>query len=127
MLLAKNNYDELGQLIKKEVGGQDFTGANCYQKVDFKYNIRGWLKEINDVDSNADSDLFAFKINYNEGTNPLYNGNISETYWKSESDNVLRKYEYHYDNLNRLLLANCSKPLSTTIPSTFPTNSYLEK
>ncbi len=127
MLLAKNNYDELGQLIRKEVGGQDFTGANSYQKVDYKYNIRGWLKEINDVDSNADSDLFAFKINYNEGTNPLYNGNISETYWKSESDNVLRKYEYHYDNLNRLLLANYSKPLSTTIPSTFPTNSYLEK
>jgi len=116
-------------LIRKEVGGQDFTGANSYQKVDYKYNIRGWLKEINDVDasSNADNDLFAFKINYNEGTTPLYNGNISETYWKSESDNVLRKYEYHYDNLNRLLLANYSKPLSTTIPSTFTTNSYLEK
>ncbi|MQP52689.1 MULTISPECIES: DUF6443 domain-containing protein [unclassified Flavobacterium] len=127
MLIAKNNYDELGQLIKKEVGGQDFTGANCYQKVDYKYNIRGWLKEINDVDSNTSSDLFAFKINYNEGTTPLYNGNISETYWKSESDNVLRKYEYHYDNLNRLLLANYSKPLSTTIPSAFTTNSYLEK
>jgi len=127
-LIAKNNYDELGQLIRKEVGGQDFTVANSYQKIDYKYNIRGWLKEINDVeDLSIDNDLFAFKINYNEGTTPLYNGNISETYWRSNSDNFLRKYEYNYDDLNRLLEANYSKPISTSIPSSFSTNSYYEK
>lgn len=138
-LIAKNNYDELGQLIRKEVGGQDFTGANSYQKVDYKYNIRGWLKEINDVENllgprtdngqgtAVDNDLFAFKINYNEGITPLYNGNISETYWRSNSDNFLRKYEYNYDDLNRLLEANYSKPISTSIPSSFSTNSYYEK
>ena len=107
MLLAKNNYDELGQLIRKEVGGQDVTGANSYQKVDYKYNIRGWLKEINEVeDLQTDNDLFAFKIQYNEGATPLFNGNISETQWKSASDNIYRKYEYSYDNLNRLLEAH---------------------
>lgn len=124
VLIAKNNYDELGQLIKKEVGGQDFTGANSYQKIDYKYNIRGWLKEINNIDDiTSDNDLFAFKINYNEGvTDGLYNGNISETFWKSGNDNILRKYEYSYDNLNRLLEANYSKPDNPNI-----IDSYLEK
>jgi len=33
---------------------------------------------------------------------PLYNGNISETFWKTDSDNIKRNYGYQYDNLNRL-------------------------
>jgi RHS repeat-associated protein len=134
VLIAKNNYDELGQLIRKEVGGQDFTGINSYQKIDYKYNIRGWLKEINDVDNLlgnrtdngqgtvVDNDLFAFKIKYNDGATPLFNGNISETYWKSNSDNLLRKYEYTYDKLNRLLEANYNKPDNPNI-----VDSYLER
>ncbi|MFN4151405.1 MAG: RHS repeat-associated core domain-containing protein, partial [Candidatus Sericytochromatia bacterium] len=132
-LISKNNCDELGQLIRKEVGGQDFTGVNSYQKVDYKYNIRGWLKEINNIDCfhcvNTDNDLFAFKINYDEGTSPLYNGNISETYWKSGSDGMLRKYEYSYDKLNRLLEANYSKPSDSynINPPLSTLDSYMEK
>ncbi|MFN7776336.1 hypothetical protein, partial [Flavobacterium sp.] len=60
------------------------------QSVDYRYNIRGWLTDINNVGTLAQSgrphDLFAFKINYNQvednttnGVVPLYNGNISET------------------------------------------------
>jgi hypothetical protein len=87
-LLAKNEYDELGQLISKQVGGTDVTTFVGLQKVDYSYNIRGWLKSINDVDnlsqSGSPTDLFAFKLNYNtienesvyQGTK-LYNGNIS--------------------------------------------------
>ncbi|MBS4040141.1 MAG: RHS repeat-associated core domain-containing protein, partial [Flavobacteriales bacterium] len=33
---------------------------------------------------------------------PLYNGNISETIWKTSSDNIHRGYGYEYDKLNRL-------------------------
>ncbi len=127
VLIAKNNYDELGQLIKKEVGG---TETSSYQKIDYKYNIRGWLKEINNVDDIVtDNDLFAFKINYNNGTTPLYNGNISETFWRSASDNILRKYEYSYDKLNRLLEANYSKPSDSynVNPPLSVNDSYLEK
>ena len=128
-LITKNTYDELGQLISKNVGGEDVTGAislqkvdyTYLQKVDYTYNIRGWLKTINDVNT-IGTDLFAFKINYNDAdtaTN-LYNGNISETFWKTSSDNKLRKYDYTYDHLNRLLQADYSKEGSTTF------NSYLE-
>ncbi|MGX7668863.1 DUF6443 domain-containing protein [Flavobacterium pedocola] len=121
-LIAKNFYDELGQVVKKNIGGTDVAGVNSLQTVDYKYNIRGWLKEINNVDSlSVQNDLFAFKIKYNDGVDPQYNGNISETYWKSNSDNVLRKYEYHYDKLNRLLEANYKKPGLTYM------DSYLEQ
>lgn len=113
-LLSKNDYDEMGQLLKKHVGGTDVSGALSLQKVDYKYNIRGWLKSINDVEDlthpSDPTDLFAFKINYDEieqdfggEVEKLYNGNIAQTFWKTDSDNVRRSYGYKYDNLNRLL------------------------
>ena len=120
-LIASNTYDELGQLTSKKVGGNDSTGAIGLQKVDYSYNIRGWLKGINDTANltlgTDPQDLFAFQIRYNNsdfGGN-LYNGNISETYWRTSSDNVLRKYIYIYDSLNRLNYSYYQKPeLSVT-------------
>ena len=111
-LLTLNTYDELGQLTSKKVGGTDVTGAQALQAVDYSYNIRGWLKAINDVNT-LGTDLFAFKINYNQkenGTAGLFNGNITETLWRTSADNIKRKYNYSYDNLNQLLQANYSKP-----------------
>jgi hypothetical protein len=69
-LLAHNEYDELGQLKSKSVGGQDVTTFEGLQKINYQYNIRGWLTDINnvnDLDYQSDPlDLFAFKINYNQ-------------------------------------------------------------
>jgi RHS repeat-associated protein len=133
-LIAHNEYDELGQLIGKNVGGGDVVNNLGLQKVDYSYNIRGWLTDINnfrDLNINAGNptDLFAFKINYDKVDNDLngtvknlYNGNISETFWRSSSDNIARKYGYSYDNLNRLLNAQYQKPEL----STDATNSYNE-
>lgn len=129
-LLAANEYDALGQLIRKNVGGIDVSGNASLQKVDYSYNIRGWLKSINDVNelnpSTDPTDLSAFKINYNEVQNslgaiikPLYNGNISETFWKTDSDNTSRNYGYQYDNLNRLTAAIYQK-------ANIATNAYNE-
>jgi RHS repeat-associated protein len=146
-LIVANEYDELGQLISKNVGGQDTENFTGIQKVDYKYNIRGWLKEINDVNDLTISqgsyiDLFSFKINYNEltattngnlhGVNtayngqvvPLYNGNIAEIYWKTSTDNVMRKYSYDYDHLNRLEKAHYQKPLQS-IEQTGSYDEYL--
>lgn len=115
-LLAANTYDDLGQLTSKNVGN---NGGNLRQKVDFSYNIRGWLTSINNPDNlqhDADPlDLFAFKINYNNTPSnsqvqALYNGNISETFWKTASDPSLRTYGYQYDDLNRLTDALYRKP-----------------
>lgn len=117
-LLSANTYDDLGRLISKNVGN---TTIDPLQKVDYSYNIRGWLTGINDISNltqtGAPRDLFAFKINFNTVENetnytgiPLYNGNIAETYWRTTSDGVLRKYGYNYDDLNRLTNAIYQKP-----------------
>ncbi|WP_177183515.1 DUF6443 domain-containing protein [Olleya namhaensis] len=81
---------------------------NGLQDVDYDYNIRGWLKQINDVDNMSD-DLFSFKLNYNTsdyGATTLFNGNISETIWKTANDNKDRAYTYNYDALNRITNAD---------------------
>jgi RHS repeat-associated protein len=113
-LITFNKYDELGQLVQKKVGGTDastYTAAAGLQTVDYSYNIRGWLKGINDASASlaSSTDLFAFSVNYNTpslGGTALYNGNISETHWKSKTDNKIRSYSYSYDALNRLTDAN---------------------
>jgi len=102
-LMADNKYNALGQLESKKVGNN--TGAPL-QKVDFTYNIRGWLTGINNV-NDLQNDLFAFKINYDTpqpvtGVFGLYNGNISETLWTTGSSPLIRGYGYKYDKLNRL-------------------------
>ncbi len=105
-LIAENTYDALGQLVLKKVGGA--TTGNGLQQVDYTYNVRGWLKAINDV--NTTDKLFNFKIIYNDpsnGATPLFNGNISETQWRTaNSDNSsLKYYNYAYDALNRIINA----------------------
>ncbi|KZS41509.1 hypothetical protein AWE51_21105 [Aquimarina aggregata] len=92
--IVSNTYDEIGQLASKEVGGG-------LQDVDYTYNVRGWLKSINQG-TTANGDLFGFAIDYNSETNPLYNGNIAKTSWQTANDNVTRSYAYTYDALNRL-------------------------
>ncbi|WP_109302183.1 DUF6443 domain-containing protein [Aquimarina sp. AU474] len=104
--IASNTYDALGQLVKKNVGGS-VTATSALQEVDYDYNIRGWLKGINDV-ATLGNDLFAFGINYgttteNLGATALYNGNISETLWKTANDNTKRACGYEYDALNRIV------------------------
>ena len=105
-LIARNTYDRLGQLIQKKVGGVD-TGTGL-QQVDYTYNVRGWLKQINNP-TTLGTDLLAFKINYNtvdQGGTPLFNGNIAETKWRTaNTDSNLKWYKYGYDHLNRITSA----------------------
>lgn len=104
--IAINEYDELGQLERKKIGG---TTNDELQVVDYAYNIRGWLKGINDVNNLGSHDLFAFKINYNNPTDPtkeLFNGNISQAQWRTANvDSSLKSYLYDYDALSRITQA----------------------
>ncbi|WP_109098386.1 DUF6443 domain-containing protein [Aquimarina sp. AU58] len=98
--IVENRYDALGQLESKKTGGG-------LQEVDYTYNVRGWLTKINDPNTALGNKLFAFGINYNTttenlGATPLYNGNISETIWKTANYNTKRAYGYQYDALNRI-------------------------
>src|SRR5690606_4961642 len=105
VLLSKNEYNELGELVKKGLHGE---GDAFAQSVDYRYNIRGWLKRINNSDLSPDAgdnrgDLFGMELSYEDGFEvPQYNGNISGARWKNAVDNTERAYGYTYDAMNRL-------------------------
>jgi len=112
-LILYNNYNELGQVTQSKVGGKyipdtSFANTLALQNIDYAYNIRGWLKQVNNPDDMG-SDFYAAKINYDNVSNgaaPLYDGNISQILWKSNKDlltNTTRAYNYTYDNLSRLV------------------------
>ncbi|MFS4493199.1 DUF6443 domain-containing protein [Maribacter sp. 2308TA10-17] len=115
-LIVLNSYDELGRLDNKKVGGDadtsDVLSSVGLQTVNYDYNVRNWLKSINNPNAMGD-DLFAFDIKYNDVGDPnrrLYNGNISQTVWNSANNalagsSASRNYVYTYDPLNRITSA----------------------
>ncbi|HEX8328317.1 MAG TPA: DUF6443 domain-containing protein [Hymenobacter sp.] len=136
IVLAHYDYNEVGQMTDKKLHSTDLTpagkGVSFLQSVDHRYNIRGWLANINDrrlsnngtsfngADPNADRpseqpDLFGMELMYNTlndgiGTTPFqYNGNISGVMWHTRNaatGNSLRAYAYRYDAANRLSAAD---------------------
>ncbi|WP_121966699.1 DUF6443 domain-containing protein [Myroides sp. N17-2] len=139
VVVFENVYDELGALEKKRIGGKRSnttpTASTFLQELQYKYNIRGWLTEVNNASNinqvnNGKSSLFALKLNYNKpeqgltGIKPLYNGNISEQIWTSGIDNKKRGYGYVYDGVNRLILGSFKDPDLNTVSKA---NLYDEK
>jgi RHS repeat-associated protein len=76
------------------------------------------MTKINDP-ANLSGKLFGYEMKYqNPQTNgwiPRYNGNISEIDWKSSQDDVLRRYVYMYDPLNRLTGGYYQEPNSSIV------------
>ncbi|MBD3903567.1 RHS repeat-associated core domain-containing protein [Chryseobacterium sp. Ch-15] len=118
--LAQNKYNELSQLESKKVGGTSL--GNGLQQVDYLYNIRGWMTQINNPADLSGGDLFGYAIKYTNPENTSlstgkFNGNIAEIDWKTSTnpnDNK-RRYSYTYDGLNRLLQGIYSEPGSSLI------------
>ncbi|SMP21024.1 RHS repeat domain-containing protein, partial [Chryseobacterium profundimaris] len=114
-ILTQNEYNELSQLKSKKVGGK--VSGSGLQTVDYRYNIRGWMTQINDP-ANLGTDLFGYKIKYSqvEGLQtpdtsdsslkvlPKFNGNIAEVDWRTAAtpNESLKRYGYVYDQMNRL-------------------------
>ncbi|GET22019.1 DUF6443 domain-containing protein [Prolixibacter denitrificans] len=103
--VAQFTYDELGRMSKKEL-------HNGYQDIDYAYNIRGWLTQVNDPTATVTNNkLFATKLYYEtDMTTALvggvqYNGNISGAMWRL-SGNSKKGYGFTYDGLNRLTIAD---------------------
>jgi RHS repeat-associated protein len=117
--IAKNSYDALGNLLKKELGKKKNSdgsySANPLEILDYTYNIRGWMKGINAgyshpelAGASAESDrYFGMELSYDWGfdQNQL-NGNIGGMRWRSKGDGEQRAYGFAYDDANRLLKAD---------------------
>ncbi|QWA38023.1 DUF6443 domain-containing protein [Chryseobacterium sp. ZHDP1] len=123
-LLAENTYNDLSQLVNKKVGST--SGSAPLQSIDYDYNIRGWMTEINKnqmAATDLGGKLFSYKIKYTSregienpdtaqfsGKNvvPKYNGNITEVDWRAvesigaNPSTTPKRYGYAYDKINRL-------------------------
>jgi RHS repeat-associated protein len=113
--IAAYEYNALGQLVTKKLHSTD--GSTFKQNVDYRYNIRGWLKKINDPVTPNASDFFNMELQYNtpttSGGTAQYSGNISEIVWRN-ADNEKQSYGFYYDAMSRLKEA---KYYNTSIPS----------
>ncbi|MEZ5199175.1 MAG: RHS repeat-associated core domain-containing protein [Bacteroidales bacterium] len=59
--MAEMQYNELGQLIEKNLHSPD--GQGYWQSIDYKYNIRGWLTNINKANLGIDNTIIALDEN----------------------------------------------------------------
>lgn len=105
--IAKNAYDELGQLKTKRL---HVNGASQLETLNYEFNIRGWLKAVNKdfvKTANSTANWFGQELSYDYGfTTNQVNGNIAGAKWKSRGDGKGRAYGYAYDNTNRLTVAD---------------------
>jgi RHS repeat-associated protein len=99
--ISANFYNELGQLDTTILG-------NNLEILDYKYNIRGWLRSINpDYAGGSGSHYFGMELDYDYGfTTHQYNGNIAGQRWRSSGDGERRAYGYSYDGASRLTKAD---------------------
>ncbi|MBY0537300.1 MAG: hypothetical protein K2P88_15720, partial [Chitinophagaceae bacterium] len=115
-LITENVYNELGQLKDKKLGTKPVAGGPL-ETLNYSYNIRGWMTTINKdyLAGTSTSSYFGMELAYDKTSSVLsgaaytaaqYNGNITGTIWKTKGDGVNRKYDFTYDNVNRLTGAN---------------------
>jgi RHS repeat-associated protein len=109
-IVSANVYNEAGMLKTKYLHSTSVT-TPFMQKIDYKYNIRGWLTGINDPGlASGEGDRFGMKLGYNllpdgtSGTGVCYNGNISGMKWGTPNYQNLQ-YNFTYDGANRLTQA----------------------
>jgi len=103
VLMSSMEYNLIGQLKTKRLHWSA-------QKLDYTYNIQGWLTSLNNPDD-LGADLFAMNLRYNNplanfGVLPSFTGNITSMKWTSKYPNLSQLtagYGYSYDQLNRLL------------------------
>lgn len=115
-------YDQLGQVKKKSLGSKKDLANNYIsprqpiEDLNYDYNIRGWMLGMNKdyLSSTGQSGTtkFGFELGYDKITNSsgrnfqgvgLFNGNIAGMVWKSDGDDVRRKYDFTYDPAKRLM------------------------
>ena len=86
--------------------------GNSLETLTYGYNVRGWLLGINSgFISIGGSNFFGEELGYDKTNslapsngylNPVFNGNLCGTVWKSKGDGINRKYDFTYDNAYRL-------------------------
>ena len=131
--VCEKDYDERDLLLQKKLHQTSGFGGDFLQYVDYRYNIRNWLTDINNINFNAGcnfvaatqtvtpegqqpTDLFAMKLSYNFSAVPntagRFNGNIAAMEWKIGC-NDLQAYRFTYDKFDRFTSATYGEKANT--------------
>ncbi len=112
--IASSEYNEIGNLIKENLHATGGKEAGQYlQSIDYYYNLRGWLTQVNDPDNPfQEQDILFMRYLYDQEfeelkAEPYYNGNISSLQWAifgsaGEWGIDGNGYGFAYDDLDRL-------------------------
>lgn len=106
-IISSLSYNGMNEMIEKNLGGV----SSPVQSLDYSYNIRGWLSEMNGGDTYDDSnDKFGLRLGYDNASNGFqqYNGNIGKMLWRSQGgglQSTAQEYTYRYDPSSRLTSA----------------------
>jgi len=112
--IGEYEYDQLGNLKNKKLAPAYNNNAGI-ENLAYTYNIRGWLLGVNrnylSTTGQSGTTKFGFELGYDKLTNSSvrnfvtaqYNGNITGIVWKSDGDDVKRKYDFSYDAVDRFL------------------------
>ena len=119
VVLAQNDYNELGELMLKKL--HSANDAGFVQDIDYLYDVRGWLKQINNMTDTTAMKLYAQYLEYQP------NGNIASMVWKNTQFNIdnwiiptnKQAYSFTYDGLNRMTAAAYSEisPTNLAVPA----------
>jgi len=112
--IATYTYDDLGRLSTTTLapGYNNTTTGNSYlEKLQYSYNLHGDITGINKdyalkTSFNKWSNYFGQCLGFDktEGVfnNTNLSGQVAGNVWTTQGDDAQRKYEYSYDNANRL-------------------------
>ncbi|QOD67375.1 hypothetical protein HF329_33555 [Chitinophaga oryzae] len=101
--IARHSYDQIGQLVTKELG--IVANGAALEKQTYDYNLRGWLRSISKdyLKNGSGGAHFGQELNYDYGfTSQSFNGNIAGIRWKGWNDTTQRAYGFTYDPADRL-------------------------
>jgi RHS repeat-associated protein len=117
-MIASYDYDDLGRLKTKHLDPGYTAGGNSdLESLDYSYNLQSQLTGINKdyaLKNPASYDkwghFFGMYLGYDNADNIFsksrLNGQVTGVLWNTQGDDVQRKYDYTYDNVNRLASAD---------------------
>lgn len=94
--ISNLTYDDFGRVMHNSRGGTVADMTYSHDK------MHGWLMGIR---SGGSFEQLLYRET--EGCSPCYNGNISAMTWRTGNDYV-RRFDYGYDSMNRLIRADYS-------------------
>ena len=97
VVLSTQSYNALGSVGSKAL---HVSSGSARQNINYRYNIRGWLTQINDL--NQAGSYFNQELYYDFGfEEKQHNGNISGVKW-NRAGSKSHAYGYLYDEVNRI-------------------------